>query len=82
MIGLADGQDLSGAERHLDSKGISAQRAGALLRVSGQVPRADIVRELVSRGYRVESVDGHRQLEEVFLSLIGGPPDRDGHGHG
>jgi ABC-2 type transport system ATP-binding protein len=82
MIGLADGQDLSGAKRHLDAQGLSAERAGAVLRVSGQVPRADIVRELVSQGYRVESVDGRRQLEEVFLSLVGRPSEsgRDGHG--
>ena len=77
VIGLAEGQDLSGAERHLDAKGISAERAGTGLRVSGQVPRADIVRELVSSGYRIESVDGHRQLEEVFLSLVGSPTERE-----
>jgi ABC-2 type transport system ATP-binding protein len=82
MIGLADGQDLSGAQRHLDAQGLSAERAGAVLRVSGQVPRADIVRELVSQGYRVESVDGRRQLEEVFLSLVGGPVERERDGHG
>jgi ABC-2 type transport system ATP-binding protein len=82
MIGLADGQDLAGAERHLDAKGISAERAGTVLRVSGQVPRADIVQELVSHGYRIESVDGHRQLEEVFLSLVGGPSDAEPDGHG
>jgi ABC-2 type transport system ATP-binding protein len=82
MIGLADGQDLAGAERHLDAKGISAERAGTMLRVSGQMPRADIVRELVNQGYRIESVDGHRQLEEVFLSLVGGPPDQAKDSHG
>ena len=27
--------------------------------------------ELVAAGYGVESVDGHRQLEEVFMSLVG-----------
>ena len=82
MIGLAEGEDLSGAERHLDARGISAERAGGVLRVSGRVPRADIVQELVSHGYRVESVDGHRQLEEVFLSMVGGPSDREGDSHG
>jgi hypothetical protein len=29
------------------------------------------VAELVAAGYGVESVDGHRQLEEVFMSLVG-----------
>jgi ABC-2 type transport system ATP-binding protein len=82
MIGLAEGEDLSGAERHLDARGISAERAGGVLRVSGRVPRADIVQELVSHGYRVESVDGHRQLEEVFLSIVGGPSDQEGDSHG
>ena len=77
MIGLAEGEDLSGAERHLDARGISAEVTGGVLRVSGRVPRADIVGELVSHGYRVESVDGHRQLEEVFLSIVGGPSGRE-----
>jgi ABC-2 type transport system ATP-binding protein len=82
MIGLADEQDLSGAQRHLDGQGLSVDRTGEVLRVSGQLPRAEIVRELVSQGFRVESVDGRRQLEEVFLSLVGRPSDsgRDGHG--
>ena len=31
-------------------------------------------------GYRVESVDGRRQLEEVFLSLVGDGRDGDGRG--
>jgi hypothetical protein len=33
------------------------------------------VAHLVGAGYRVESVDGHRQLEEVFLNLIGAPAE-------
>jgi ABC-2 type transport system ATP-binding protein len=82
MIELAAGQDLAAAERHLDTQGISAERTGTALRVSGELPRADIVSELVSQGYRIESVDGHRQLEEVFLSLVGGQSDRDRDGHG
>ena len=65
-------------------RGRAASRcAGSIGRTGGrgaagqrQLPRADIVRELVSRGYRVESVDGRRQLEEVFLSLVGGPSER------
>jgi hypothetical protein len=49
--------------------------------VNGGVPRADLVRELVEVGYRVDSVDGHRHLEEVFLSLVGGD-GRNGDGRG
>jgi hypothetical protein len=49
--------------------------------VTGDLPRQAIVAELVAAGYGVESVDGHRQLEEVFMSLVGtagqGPEDRD-----
>jgi uncharacterized protein (DUF697 family) len=33
--------------------------------------RQEIVAELVAAGYGVESVDGHRQLEEVFMTLVG-----------
>ena len=51
-------------------------RAGDRLRVSGGMPRADLVRELVEAGYRVDSVDGRRQLEEVFLSLVGDAAER------
>ena len=39
--------------------------------VTGDLPRQEIVAELVAAGYGVESVDGHRQLEEVFMSLVG-----------
>jgi hypothetical protein len=52
-----------------------------LLRITGDLPRQAIVAELVAAGYGVESVDGHRQLEEVFMSLVGtasqGPEDSD-----
>ena len=71
LIGLAEGEDVAAAERHLGDRGISVVRAGERLRVNGGMPRADLVRELVEVGYRVESVDGRRQLEEVFLSLVG-----------
>jgi ABC-2 type transport system ATP-binding protein len=78
MIGLADEQELSAATRHLDAQGLTVERTGEVLRVSGRLPRAEIVRELVNQGYRVESVDGRRQLEEVFLSLVGAPAERGG----
>ena len=44
------------------------------------MPRADLVRALVEAGYRVDSVDGRRQLEEVFLSLVGDGQNEDGRG--
>jgi ABC-2 type transport system ATP-binding protein len=81
VIGLADGEDVAAAERHLGERGISVVRTGDRLRVNGGVPRADLVRELVEVGYRVDSVDGHRHLEEVFLSLVGGD-GRNGDGRG
>jgi ABC-2 type transport system ATP-binding protein len=72
LVGLADGEDVAGAERHLGERGISVVRTGDRLRVNGGLPRAELVRELVQTGYRVDSVDGHRHLEEVFLSLVDG----------
>jgi hypothetical protein len=39
------------------------------------LPRQAIVAELVAGGYGVESVDGHRQLEEVFMSIVGTPAE-------
>jgi ABC-2 type transport system ATP-binding protein len=80
LIGLADGEDVAAAERDLGERGIAVVRAGDRLRVNGGMPRADLVRELVEIGYRVDSVDGRRQLEEVFLSLVG--DGRNGEGRG
>jgi ABC-2 type transport system ATP-binding protein len=74
LIGLAD-DDTDGARRELEARGMQAQPEGRMLRVSGAMPRAEIVAHLVGAGYRVESVDGHRQLEEVFLNLIGAPAE-------
>jgi ABC-2 type transport system ATP-binding protein len=70
LIGLAD-DDIDGARRELEATGVRAEPEGRLLRVTGQMPRAEVVAKLVGAGHRVESVDGHRQLEEVFLSLVG-----------
>jgi hypothetical protein len=56
-------------------------RTGDQLRVNGGMPRAELVRELVEDGYRIDSVDGHRHLEEVFLSLVDGD-GRTGDSHG
>jgi ABC-2 type transport system ATP-binding protein len=73
LIGLADGTDLGVAARHLEELGVRVVADGPLLRVTGEVPRAELVARLVTDGHRVESVDGRRQLEEVFLGLVGVP---------
>ena len=70
LIGLSDVGDVGPAGRALQARGLRAEPEGKLLRVSGDLPRQAIVAELVAAGYGVESVDGHRQLEEVFMSLL------------
>ena len=80
MIGFTDDADLDRARESLAGCGIAAERAGDVLRVTGRWRRSDLVAQLVGEGYRLESVDGRRQLEEVFMSLVGapgpGPEDR------
>jgi ABC-2 type transport system ATP-binding protein len=71
VIGLTNGDDVRAAGRTLEARGLQAEPEGKLLRVTGELPRQAIVAELVAAGYGVESVDGHRQLEEVFMSLVG-----------
>jgi len=75
LIGLSNGSDVSAAGRTLQARGLHAEPEGKQLRVSGDLPRQEIVAELVAAGYGVESVDGHRQLEEVFMSLVGTASD-------
>ncbi len=70
LIGLSDVGDVGAAGRTLQARGLRAVPEGKLLRVTGDLPRQAIVAELVAAGYGVESVDGHRQLEEVFMSLV------------
>jgi ABC-2 type transport system ATP-binding protein len=71
LIGFSDIGDVGSAGRALQARGLRVEPEGKLLRVSGDLPRQAIVAELVAAGYGVESVDGHRQLEEVFMSLVG-----------
>ena len=71
VIGLTSVGDLRAAGQTLQARGLQAEPEGKLLRVTGDLPRQAIVAELVTAGYGVESVDGHRQLEEVFMSLVG-----------
>jgi ABC-2 type transport system ATP-binding protein len=75
LIGLTDVADVGPAGRTLQARGLQAEPEGKLLRVIGDLPRQAIVAELVTAGYGVESVDGHRQLEEVFMSLVGTPAE-------
>ena len=71
LIGLSNGADVSAAGRTLQARGLHAELDGKQLRVTGDLPRQEIIAELVAAGYGVESVDGHRQLEEVFMTLVG-----------
>jgi ABC-2 type transport system ATP-binding protein len=71
LIGLTDVDDVGAAGQTLQARGLRAEPEGKLLRVTGDLPRPAIVAELVEAGYGVDSVDGHRQLEEVFMSLVG-----------
>jgi ABC-2 type transport system ATP-binding protein len=81
LIGLSTDADVGAAGMALRARGLWAEPEGKLLRVTGDLPRHAIVAELVAAGYGIESVDGHRQLEEVFMSLVGtdseGPEDSD-----
>jgi ABC-2 type transport system ATP-binding protein len=71
LIGLTNADDVGAAGQTLQARGLRAEPEGKLLRVTGDLPRQAIVAELVGAGYGIESVDGHRQLEEVFMSLVG-----------
>jgi ABC-2 type transport system ATP-binding protein len=71
LIGLADGADTAAAVRSLADRGLHAEPENGQIRVSGEQPRAQIVAGLVADGFPVDSVDGRRQLEEVFMTLVG-----------
>ncbi|MCW2810947.1 MAG: putative transporter ATP-binding protein, partial [Friedmanniella sp.] len=73
LVGLSPGEDLAAAVRCLEQADLLAEVEDAVLRVTGAVPRPEIVARLVRAGFDVESVDGRRQLEEVFMSLVGAP---------
>ncbi|WP_375422821.1 alpha/beta fold hydrolase [uncultured Friedmanniella sp.] len=73
LVGLTAGADVGTARSALAGLGLVVALEDGLLRVSGDAPRAGIVAALVGAGVGVESVDGRRQLEEVFMSLVGAP---------
>jgi ABC-2 type transport system ATP-binding protein len=78
LVGLADGSDLAGARALLAGLGLQTAEEDGLLRVTGDRRRTELVARLVEAGYGVESVDGRRQLEEVFMSLVGPGSTTDG----
>ena len=83
LIGLAPGADLQAARTALAGLGVAVEGEDGRLRVVGDQPRAALVAALVAAGVGVESVDGRRQLEEVFMGLVGAtPPPAAGVDHG
>jgi ABC-2 type transport system ATP-binding protein len=73
LIGLAAGADQQAARTDLERLGVDTVPEGDLIRVTGRLPRSALIAELVAGGYGIESVDGRRRLEDVFLNLVGTP---------
>ena len=78
LIGLAEDRgSWRGPSGYLRARGLSAVRRRRRAPGHRRLPRADLVTRAGRRGgYRVDSVDGRRQLEEVFMSLVGAPAGR------
>ena len=72
LLGLADPADRALAEQVLTGLGLHTSSDGELIKVTGAC-RGAARRRAGGRRRRVDSVDGHRQLEEVFMSLVGPP---------
>ncbi len=70
LLGLAEPLDRARAEHVLHNLGLHTVDDGELIKVTGALPRPELVAELVAAGVGVDSLDGHRQLEEVFMSLV------------
>ncbi len=73
LIGLSDVTENEAAGEDLRELGVRAVFEGDLIRVTGDLPRSALVAHLVAGGHAIESVDGRRQLEEVFMGLVGVP---------
>ncbi|MGI8457610.1 MAG: alpha/beta fold hydrolase [Propionibacteriaceae bacterium] len=71
LIGLADPAQTERAAAVIARAGGRAELDEDGLRVHGGLPRPELVAALVDAGIRIDAVDGHRQLEEVFMSLVG-----------
>ncbi|WP_344017287.1 ABC transporter ATP-binding protein [Microlunatus capsulatus] len=81
LVGLSADADREAAVAVLRGLGLVVGTAeDRLLRVQGDRPRAAVVAALVGAGVGVEQVDGRRQLEEVFMGLVGGGPGEGGEG--
>ena len=76
LIRLGASGDPEAAAAILRRQGVDTLVEDGVIRATGNVPRADLVARLVEAGQPIESVDGRRQLEEVFLTLVG-PPGQD-----
>jgi ABC-2 type transport system ATP-binding protein len=73
LIGLTDPAANVAASAELRGLGVQTTSEGGLIRVTGDVARSALVAHLVAAGHQIESVDGRRQLEEVFLNLVAVP---------
>ncbi len=71
LIGLADPAQTERAVAVIADAGGRAEPGEDGLRVHGDLPRPELVAALVGAGIGIDAVDGHRQLEEVFMSLVG-----------
>ncbi len=77
VLGLAGDADRPRALEVLSGLGMDTTAdpglddRGGLIRAHGPVPRPDLVAALVEAGIGLDFVDGHRQLEEVFMTLVG-----------
>ncbi len=81
LVGVA-GADRDRAAEVLQGAGWQVEDAAEdeerTLRVSGDRPRAEVVTALVGAGIGLDYVDGRRQLEDVFMSLMA--PGGEGEG--
>jgi ABC-2 type transport system ATP-binding protein len=77
VLGLTEPADRSRALEVLAGLGLQTSvdpgfgDRGGLIRAQGPVPRPALVAALVEAGIGIDFVDGHRQLEEVFMTLVG-----------
>ncbi len=72
VIGLTERREVAPAREVMDALGMDTTvDEDGLIRAHGPVPRPQLVAALVGAGIDVDFVDGHRQLEEVFMTLVG-----------
>jgi ABC-2 type transport system ATP-binding protein len=72
VLGLTEPRDQPRARELVAEMGMETTvDEDGLIRAHGPVPRPELVAALVGAGIGVDFVDGHRQLEEVFMTLVG-----------